>query len=138
MDSARAKAEQSVDAILGDSLGCIVISASPMRPGRGRRDSHWKSRRRETLKGQERFEETVASVTTGVCSGSLSPEQARNLIHETGLDEYIRIAESREQVVKAFADSYGLGYYLWAVNEEPIGGQAKLLRVDFATRKEMT
>ncbi len=138
MDSAHAMAERSVGAIWREDYRCGLIDATPMRPGRGSRAGHPKGRRREDRSGLERFEEAIRSVEGGLRSGSLSPEAARRLIHEAGLAEFIRVTETREGAVEAFAHFYGLGYYLWGVEEGSDGFGADLLRASFATRKEMT
>jgi hypothetical protein len=138
MDPARAMAEQSVGALWREGHRCGLIDATPMRPGRGRRASHPKRRRREGRGGWERFEEAVRSIEGGLRSGALSPGAARQRAHEAGLGEFIRVAESREEAVEAFAHFYGLGYYLWDAGGEPDDSGADLLRVSFATRKELT
>jgi hypothetical protein len=80
----------------------------------------------------------VRSVEVGLRSGSLSPEAAWRQIHEADLEGFIRITETREETVEAFAHFYGLGYYLWGVDEEPVGAGSSLFRASFVTRKELT
>ncbi|MCA1686126.1 MAG: hypothetical protein LC745_09105 [Planctomycetia bacterium] len=138
MDPAHALAERSVDAIWRENYRYGLIDATPMRPGRGRRASHFKGQRGEGRVGQERFRDVVRSVEAGLRSGLLSPESARRQIHEADLGGYIRITETRQEVVEAFALFYGMGYYLWGADGEPNGSGVSLLRVSFATRKELT
>jgi hypothetical protein len=138
MDPARAMAEQSVGAIWSENYRYGLIDATPMRPGRGSRVGHPKGRRRESRRSQERFGDLVRSVEVGLRSGSLSPEAARRQVHEADLGEFIRITETREGAVEALAHFYGLGYYLWEVNDDPDGSGVGLLRASFATRKELT
>ena len=138
MDPARAMAEQSVGAIWHENYCCVLIDATPMRPGRGGRAGHPKGRRREGRRGQDRFGDFVRSVEVGLRSGSLSPEAARRQVHEADLSEFIRIAETQEGAVEAFAHFHGLGYHLWEVNGDPAGSGVGLLRASFATRKELT
>jgi hypothetical protein len=103
MDPAHAKSEKSVTAIWREDYRYCLIDTTPMRPGRGRCASHPEGRRREGRGGQERFKEAIHLVTRGLRSGELSPAAARRRIHEAGLEECIRIAETREQVVAPFA-----------------------------------
>lgn len=110
-----------------------IIDASPMRPGRGRRRSHSKGRRLESLRAQERFEGVVAAVVEGLRNGSISPEVARQEVRQAGFESFVRVAEKREEAVEAFADFFGEGYFLWTVDQWEC-----VPRIRFCLRSQLT
>jgi hypothetical protein len=138
MDPAHVLAERSVEAIWRDNYRLGLIDATPKRPGRGRQAGHPKGRRREGRSGLGRFEEAIRSIEGGLRSGQLSPGAARSRVREAGLEEFIRVTETREEAVETVAHLYGLGYYLWGVGDELGGSGAGLFRASFVTRKELT
>jgi hypothetical protein len=112
---------------------CALVDATPMRPGRGRKSSHNQGRRIESPTALLEFEEKVAAIVGGIRSGELGPSDARQRIRETGVDEFVRIAESCGELDDAVATFNNLGYHLWDV--EDLDG---VLRVRFTSRKQLT
>lgn len=133
MEPSRAMAEQLVGSVWREGHRPALIDAPPMRPGRGRETSHPKGRRLDSRRAQDRSERLILSVAAGLESGSLCPEAARRAIHEAGLDSFVRVVETREEALDAFADFYGQGFHLMDVNESE-----GLLHVRFSTRKQLT
>ena len=138
MDPAYARAERSVRDLWRETCRCGLIDATPMRPGRGRRSSPPKGRRREGRSGLMRYEEEVFSILAGLRTGSLCPEAARRRVREAGMEEFIRVTLTREETVSIFAYFFGLGYYLWNPVEEPDDFGASILRASFVPRNELT
>jgi hypothetical protein len=138
MDSAHAISEQILGDIWQDTYRCGLTDAFPMRPGRGRKASHPKGRRREGRRGEERFEAIIHSVESGLRSGLLSSEEARRQVRDADMETFIRVTETREEVVEALAYFFSLGYHLWEIDEEPDDSRADLFRARFATRQQLT
>ena len=138
MDPLHAKSEKSVRAIWREHYRFALIDATPMRPGRGRRPVIPKAGAARAAAVRNGSTRRFVWLRADSDQGSSPQRRLARQIHESGLEEFIRIAETRAQVVDAFALLYGLGYYLWRVEEEPENSGADLLRASFATRKELT
>jgi len=134
VEPSQEQAERSAENVWSQSVRFVVIDAPLMRAGRGRRNSPAKGRRLATRRDQYRKEDVVGFVLQGLRSGVLSTATARSLVRDTGLEEFIRIAESRDEVVDAFAEFFSLGLWLWTLDHAGPG----VVRAIFALRKQLT
>lgn len=133
MDPSGTMAERLAGTVWREGLRLVVVDASPMRPGRGRRTSPPGGRRPEGRRNLQQFETLVARVVEGLRSRQVDADGARREVDEAGRGAFVRVAENREGAVLAFASFFDAGYYLEDVEERD-----SVARVRFSRRKQLT
>jgi len=138
VDPSRERAERAVEAVWLQGVRFVVIDAPPTRAGRGRGASPPKGRRPASRREQGRCEDVVDRVVAGLRSGALDAEAARELVREAGLDEFVRVAESRDAVVDAFGRFYDVGLEFWSFNADVEDPGPGVVRAMFTDRRRFT
>ncbi len=87
-----------------------------MRPGGGRnaRGSNRKGWRLASDKEQDQLHDLVGDLIKGLESGALDLEGARRAVAERGYSQFVRIVDSKEQMVNALAETLRDGCNVWA------------------------
>ncbi len=122
MDWNREEARRQVEVAWAEGIRFGVVSATAMRPGRGRVRSPAKGRRHASEESR-RVEDLASRLRSGLASGAFTPASAREAVRTAGLGESIRVVETREEAVDAFAEFLDQGFWLWAVDHDaPVPG----------------
>lgn len=103
-----------------------VAQTALRRPGRGRSNygSNKRGWRYETRIGElEKFSAFVGEVFGRLELGTLSVGAARQKIDETAYADFVRVAESMDEMIAHFADYLRAGDNVWNEGWTPAGGQ---------------
>lgn len=94
-----------------DHYQFVILHAPPLRPGRGRSkaQSNRKGLRGEGWNPELACLKLKSTIAQGLQDGSLDPVETRRQVDAAGLSEFIRVVETRAELVAACAhfDEYG-------------------------------